>query len=491
MSSLGARIVRDLAESAGLSVRFLDFAAERGRGRTIPIPPAIGHLRQYLVSGETGRASFFTNYRRFGPDFAECAARIADDSPDLVLIGCFAFAYADDTVELARELRRLLPGAVITVGGAGATVLPGYFLKPDPSEPAPIDHVIAGEAETVLPGYIRSLRQGDDLSRIPGIHTAEHPEGAIPARRTVSEELPCAWAALPLSRNVTTVSLSLSRGCGRSCAFCSNRLCHGSVPRTVPPSRIAAAVGRFPKTGRLIVNFEDDNLLDHWDLLMRVVGSIRAAHPGVGFRAENGLDYRCLDGGKSALLAEWGFDAIGFSLVSADPELLRGEGRSGGYEELASRVRELTLLGVPSTVHFIAGLRGDTPESTVRTIAAIHGTKAACGISMFYPVPGIRGFEDPTPFMAGPSHRCAGSSAYPWTGSLTTAQLVTAFRLSRLSNLMRMPVRSPEEDILIGRTVSSGSRLYTLVSRSGKIEAVPLEGLDEGMTAGFLASLSS
>jgi hypothetical protein len=74
----------------------------------------------------------------------------------------------------------------------------------------------------------------------------------------------------------------------------------------------------------------------------------------------------------------------------------------------------------------------------VETISYLHGLKTSIGISLYYPVPGLADWQDKELFLKIPSFMCCGASAYPWNRSLGTKELVTAFRLARASNYIKI-----------------------------------------------------
>ena len=100
----------------------------------------------------------------------------------------------------------------------------------------------------------------------------------------------------------------------------------------------------------------------------------------------------------------------------------------------------LTLLerhAVPSISYFICGLSEDNPKTVSDTIIYLSGLPTRIGISLFYAVPGLPDFSDKSRFDTLSPKLCAGSSAYPWNGSLPTQTMITAFRLSRLCNHLK------------------------------------------------------
>lgn len=414
-SAIGARTVCRVLGEAGWETVLFNFPLQARRPSALPLPAALGYLEPFILPDESGPTSFFTSWKRFGPDDGTCVRSIVAAEPDAVFFSLFAYAYAESALSLARALRETAPRLPLFIGGAGYTALPERFLATGLFEAG-----IPGEAETALPPF---------LERHAGRFPARHPDGL--------NDITPVIAATGRTKRGFFVSTSVSRGCPRACAFCSNHLVQGRKFRTAPLERVRAELDALtvPEGTRLFFNFEDDNLLIDRDYLFAVMGEVRSRHSDTLFSAENGLDYLLLDDGVLDRLIDAGFRQFNLSLAAVDPAILAGEHRSGDPRRLGEVCTRAAARGVPSVVYFIAGLPGDTPAGTVDALRFVAGLPALCGISPFYAVPGIDGFENPERFADLPPILCAGSACHPWTGTLTTAQLVTAFRLSRFSNL--------------------------------------------------------
>ena len=194
-------------------------------------------------------------------------------------------------------------------------------------------------------------------------------------------------------------------------------------------------------------------------------------------------------------LIKSGFSSFNLSMASSSRELLRMENRHSDNSRLRSVIETVADAGIPSVTYFICGLENDTSPSVLDNILMLHELPTLTGISMFYPVPGLPGFP-PETMRRYPPRLCAGSSAYPWNDSLSTVELITAFRLSRLSNLIKTRQRrilpgenrkaeTEEINRLIERTVKSG-RLHTIAGG----EIIPVPQQDETLVAGFLTAAS-
>ncbi|MBT3272222.1 MAG: radical SAM protein [Spirochaetales bacterium] len=488
MSALGARSVCRLLEAAHHTIRFFNFPAEVKKPRTQVLPQELNYLKPFLLN-ETGPVSFFTAYKRLGPLAAECANRVSALEPELVLISSFAFAYADDTLTFARELYQIAPSVPVAAGGAGPSVFPGKYLMGKG-----IDFVLSGEAEVNLLPFIDELQKRDpDFSSVPNLYTSDR--NAIYAsetrRITSSSDLDWVFCKERKSRGNITITSSITRGCPRSCSFCSNHLCHGKPFRKVAIQKIERKLSSVPQGELVHLNFEDDNLLADPDYAKKVLALIRSWNPEVSFSAENGLDAGFLNDDLLDELISIGFNKLNLSLGSIDAAILQDEKRSNFAARIAALCRQASERGIEAVTYFICGLQGDSPQSVRDNLVYLSDLETTIGISMYYPVPGLPGFEDLSRFLEIPSSICCGSSAYPWTGSLTTRQLVSSFRLARFINLTKNPAQAEIHRNLITKTIAE-KRLHTWEKSGAKHErgriAVPVPGMDDELVESVLKS---
>jgi len=109
MSGLGAAAVARAVLLHGHTPIYKDFTTEIRKTPAVPLPAELNYLKQVLMPGEFGQTSFFSKYKRLGPSPEACAEQLLATAPDAVLISCFAFAYSDDTLALARAIRKAAP----------------------------------------------------------------------------------------------------------------------------------------------------------------------------------------------------------------------------------------------------------------------------------------------------------------------------------------------------------------------------------------------
>lgn len=469
-SALGARTVEALIKSYGWETRLLNFPAEAGRGRRLPLPPELAYLERHLIPDETGPLSFFRRFQRFGPAPEDAAHQILQESPDHIFLSCFAFAYAAEARDLGAALKRQAPQIPLSIGGAGVAALPGYF-----HNLGCFDHVLPGPAEKEIPALMGAP---SPLNR----HGPAAPFAIVPF-------------SAPFRRKAARdYALILTRGCPRRCKFCSNHLGHGRDFQKTPPALLDEACRELKKGAgltpgeRIGFNLEDDNILCEPDYLLEVLEILRFHFPAARFRAENGLDYQFLSESLTEELIQRGFDKFNLSLGSALPNAMTAEGRPLALERYESVLACLSAHRVPSTTYFIAGLPSDNGGETVATLLYLHGQPTETGISLFYTVPGLPYFTSRDIHYQLHPRLCAGSSAYPWalkinagkrpsTGGMKTGDLITAFRLSRLSNFLKRPPQNGREKELLD-TLLKKRRLLTLRGKNRSIAEVPRQNLD-------------
>jgi anaerobic magnesium-protoporphyrin IX monomethyl ester cyclase len=482
-SCLGAQVVCKILLECEIPFDFFNFPLMKKNPHVVDAPYDMNYLKEYIDPRECGKLSYFTKYQRFGPSSSECARIVVDSFPSICLISCFAYSYAKEAVDLARDIKKLRPDLPVAIGGAGVSAYPLYFMR-DKS----VDYAIVGEAEISLGPFLDALRRnGLHMSRVPNLFSSMQT-----VRFTSDHEIMPVTAKVHEKKDSAYYSVSLTRGCNNRCRFCSNFLGHGHGFRAVAFDSVASMINRLSidRKSNLIVNFEDDNLLYATDYLLKVMGLFRGRFEKVSFLAENGIDYNMLTPSIADGLIDAGMSKFNFTFGSSGESVLRYQDRQGSTTHFKSIVRHVASRGIPVLSYFICGLKGDTKESVADTLTFLFSLPTQVGISMFYAIPGLPDFADTTLFDSFAPCMSNGSSAYPWYGNdgLQTLTLITAFRLSRYINLVKSSLQSKIELQLIEK-VKNEKMLYTLVKNMGKVEIVPAPGVDEELIRIFFLKI--
>lgn len=458
LSALGLHAVEILCKQAGFITKTILAAQENGR--SAHLPAALNYLKPFILAGESGPASFFKQYKSYGSIDA-LAKTAAKSGADFIFVSCFAYAYAQGALDFASALRALKPQAYLAIGGGGPSALPETFLD------GGYNAALKGEAEEILPAFLARLKAG------------ERPNGLIQASQ------PGQTQPLPLMRPILSpkekqgYALSFLRGCRRQCRFCSQFLTHGRAFRQADKTKIWRLLETLPPSAEPVYfNFEDDNLLDAWDLWIEIMRFLKSRLPQAAFGAENGLNYAQLSSYRLEVLLELGFAGFNLSLAAANLKSAWNQARFYQPQQLEQVLNRLHEANVPATVYFIAGLENSLPQESAEALKYLYSLPCRIGISPFYAVPGLEGFEAKRVRQMPPVLFCA-SSLYPWNKSHTTGQLATLFRLSRTLNFFKFQQQQNE---LLAQRILNTKQLWTICNK--QLAAVPMADYD--LTANVL-----
>jgi hopanoid C-3 methylase len=324
--------------------------------------------------------------------------------PDLV--GFTGYSHEASIIrELARRVRRELPGAFVVVGGHHATVAAGDYDRPE------IDAIVRGEGCAPFRAIVDALERGDRPGGIPNVLLPgkdfqpealetwpQFPDPAeLPAPRRdlwdprhyrsvwASESMP------PWSRLYPPVAMVRSSwGCRMSCSFCVVPLLCGGQHRPRPVESVADEIAGL--SSRHVYFSDDENFIDA-DFAGRLAEALAAR----GVRKRYFAWTRSTTVNRSPeLLRKWreiGLDAafLGFE-YSSDSELQAAH-KGGSVAANESALDRLRGMGVAVHAAFMVEPEYDEDDFAKLRAYVRSLPPTQCSFTVCTPSPGTAGYE--------------------------------------------------------------------------------------------------
>lgn len=302
--------------------------------------------------------------------------RIASGAPDVVTFSCYLWNIRQ-TLALAEQLKRRLPGVWIVLGGPEVSYCAADVLSENPA----VDFVLSGEGETSVPALLSCLAQGKAprADEVPGLCTREHT--APPC--VLSGEVPSPYTPEYLKAlNGRIAYLETSRGCPFTCAFCLSGRC--GTPRYFELKGVYENILVLANSGAQTVKLIDRTFNAnprHANAILRFLLSHygKEIPAGVCFHFEIAGDI--LTEETMALLAQMPLGAVQLEIgmQSFCEKTLEAVRRKTNTEKLKANIRRLVAMG---NMHIHIDLIAGLPYEDVPTFAESFNTAYALGADM-------------------------------------------------------------------------------------------------------------
>ncbi|MEU9023189.1 hopanoid C-3 methylase HpnR [Actinomadura sp. NPDC048394] len=176
--------------------------------------------------------------------------------PEAVGFGVNYLANVPEMIDLAKEVKRRLPGCFVFAGGHSVSFIAAHVL--DQANGA-LDAVLRGEGEVAAPLLLEAARDGG-LGEVPGAVTADGTCKKVPL---LLDSLDAPRPARDLTRRRhkyfigvldPAASIEFTRGCPWDCSFCSAWTFYGRTYRKVSPEAAAEEIASIREPGLFIVD---------------------------------------------------------------------------------------------------------------------------------------------------------------------------------------------------------------------------------------------
>ncbi|MGD9332013.1 MAG: radical SAM protein [Desulfobacterales bacterium] len=320
--------------------------------------------------------------------------------PQIVGLSSMTWQYATCT-KIMRLIRNLLPEAKIVLGGYHATLM--YQEIGDSPEAAWIDFIIRGEGESAFRALVAGLAQRGPLAQIKSLSYKKNgtfihnPQGelidlsrlALPIR----DKRRLTWGYHLMNHHCEV--METSRGCTRSCNFCSIRHMYGRAFRPFPIDRILADIDDIYYRRKVRWIFvSDDNMVLDPDRVMTMCEAIMAR----GYRRLNFVvQADCVTMARNEpmvrMMARAGFKSIFLGIENATPKNLRTAHKGNILDHSRKAIALCHRYGIMVVGGMIFGFPDDGEAEIIANYQFLKSSgadTAYCQILTPYPKTGIR-----------------------------------------------------------------------------------------------------
>lgn len=189
--------------------------------------------------------------------------------PDLVGLSAMAWQY-ETCAKIAHLIKELQPEVKIVIGGYHATLMAEEIASSVESQW--IDFIVRGEGEEACRRLVNCLAGTGNIADIPSLSYKKdglfihNPQGAnldlATLKRPIRDKRRLTWGYHLMNSSLEV--LETSRGCTRTCNFCSMKNMYGRTFRTYPISRVIADIDDiyYNRKVRSVFIADDNMVLD-------------------------------------------------------------------------------------------------------------------------------------------------------------------------------------------------------------------------------------
>lgn len=320
--------------------------------------------------------------------------------PDLIGLSAMAWQY-DTCTKIAHLIKELQPAVKVVIGGYHATLMYEEIAASD--EARWIDFIIRGEGEEVCRRLVNGLAGQDDMDEIPSLSYKKDGQFIHNPR---SENLDLSQLKLPIrdKRRLTwgyhmvhskIELIETSRGCTRTCNFCSMKHMYGRSFRTYPISRVLEDIDDiYYKRKTRCIFITDDNMVLNPGRVMELCDAIIAKkYNGLKIFVQADCVSMAQNEKMVAKMAAAGFRSVFLGIENVSKKNLSTAGKGDIVAASKKAIENCHKHGMMVIGGLIFGFPGDDEESIRDNYAffkSIHADAAYCQLLTPYPKTGMR-----------------------------------------------------------------------------------------------------
>ena len=325
---------------------------------------------------------------------------LARIKPDLIGLSAMAWQY-DTCVRIAHLLKELRPQARIVIGGYHATLMHEEIATAKESQW--IDFIIRGEGEEVCRRLANALEGRDQIADIPSL---SYKRDGVFIHNPRAGNLDLATLKLPIRDNRRLTwgyhiiyskieLLETSRGCTRTCNFCSMKHMYGRTFRTYPIPRVLADLDDiYYKRKVRWVFITDDNMVLNPSRVMEICDAIIArGYKGLNLVVQADCISMANNEAMVAKMAQAGFRSVFLGIENGSKKNLNAAGKGDIVAASRKAIENCHKYGMMVIGGLIFGFPDDDEDSireNYEFFQSIGADASYCQILTPYPKTGMR-----------------------------------------------------------------------------------------------------
>ncbi len=320
--------------------------------------------------------------------------------PDVVGLSAMAWQYKTCT-QLARLIKHLLPSVKIVIGGYHATLMNEEIAASE--EASWIDFIVRGEGEEAFRRLINALNGKDRLEDIPSLSFKKengfhhNPRGELldlsKLKLPIRDQRRLTWGYHIMTGKVEVIETS--RGCTRTCNFCSMNHMYGRTFRPFPQDRVLADIEDiyFERKTRWIFVADDNLVLEPGRVVELCDAIIARKFRNLNFVAQCDCITMSRNEAMVRKMAQAGFKTIFLGIENVSKKNLKVAGKGDIVEASRKAVAICHKYDIMVVAGMIFGFPDDDEEDIIenyRFLKSIGADTSYCQILTPYPKTAMR-----------------------------------------------------------------------------------------------------
>ncbi len=322
--------------------------------------------------------------------------------PDLVGLSAMAWQY-DTCIKIARLIKQILPDTKIVVGGYHATLMAEEIGQT--ADAGWIDFMVRGEGEEVCRRLVNALDGKDNLENILSlswkkerewIHNERGPTLDLSnIKLPIRDKRRLTWGYHIIHSKIEL--LETSRGCTRSCNFCSMKHMYGRTFRTYPISRVLEDLDEiyYKRKTRWVFIVDDNMVLNPKRVIELCDAIIARKYKGLNLVVQADCISMSQNEKMVKKMAEAGFRSVFLGIENVSKKNLAAAGKGDICSASKKAIENCHRYGIMVIGGLIFGFPDDDEESIIENytfLKSINADAAYCQILTPYPKTGMREF---------------------------------------------------------------------------------------------------